>query len=976
MTTPDADGSKLPSVDWIAFGPHVLFPSERILKRDGRAVQIGDKALDLLLALINAQGDILSKSDLAERVWRRTWIEDATIRVAIGSLRKVLGPTPEGGEYVINVVGRGYSFTSAVNLERWPAHSSEVGSRQPIGIGSALGRLPPLLSPVFGRRRDIQLISDLLSTRRFITVVGGGGIGKTTVAISCASLRANVDDGVCFVDLAPIRDPALVPARIAMALGAEQAAADPLEFIVERLAASRLFLLLDNGEHVAGTAASVIEDILNAAPRVTVMVTSREPLGAGGETVYRLNTLGVPQGSHGLSAAEAMKYDAIELFVDRVQAGSPDFTLTDALAPTVADICRKLDGLALAIRLAAGRVPAFGVKGIATLLEDKFRLLSQNSRAALPRHQTLEATFDWSFELLTPTEQALLTRIAVFSHSFTLEAVQQVAAREEDTLDVVFGTIGDLVAKSLVVFVEDEGGARYRLLETVRGFALARLGDGEERQETARRHARYVSSRCDVYQTEKVKSRDGHAAAIARSTLDDARSALQWSVEEADWNLASELVRVAGPLLTQLGFAKEVGTWIERLLDVETDQRKRLALMISLGGALWLSSPEDLTTIKIYGEAYSLARALDDIPAQLRAAWSVVMTTCSARRPREAIRAAGQLTEGIDASIEGDAASNDALIHALAGVSRHLLGDYAACERNIRWLLRHYPAERRVVESGPYLYDPRQIGRPFLAWIEWFSGRLSDAAVTSGQAIVESGDNVPSIFNNTIRSAFPIAVESRRWGTASQYLDTLGRLCADRPDWRAWTDALRDILAIHRDRSPEALSRFEEFVTGGEPFQGFQRQTWYYVQLIEGYLSFGRFESARKLLTELLAFIEKEEENWWRPQLIALDAILLARSDTKAGFDRYQEAIALAQAEGSLLLALKAALGARAVALDPSERTNTHDVVRSVYRQLVGSSPAAGERENRDLLRSVLLASRRMQSSVRTANAKDELTAA
>lgn len=974
MTTPDIDSSKSLSADWIAFGPYVLFPNERRLKRDGRELQIGDKALDLLLALINAQGEILSKSDLAERVWRRTWIEDATIRVAIGSLRKVLGPTADGGEYVINVVGRGYSFTSAVTLERWPAHSPEQGIRQPIGIGSALGRLPPLLSPVFGRRRDIQVISDLLSTRRFITVVGAGGIGKTTVAISCASLRADLEDGVCFVDLAPIRDPALVPARIAMALGAEQAAADPLEFIVERLAASRLFLLLDNGEHVAGTAASVIEDILNAAPRVTVMVTSREPLGAGGETVYRLNPLGVPQDSYGLSAEEAMKYDAIELFVDRVQAGSPDFILTDGLAPTVADICCKLDGVALAIRLAAGRVPAFGVKGIATLLEDKFRLLSQNHRTALPRHQTLEATFDWSFDLLTPTEQALLARIAVFSHAFTLEAVQQAAAREEDSLDMVFATIGDLVAKSLVVFVEDEGGARYRLLETVRGFALARLGDGEERQETARRHARYVISRCEVYQTEKIKSRDGQAAAIARSTLDDARSALQWSVEEADWDLASELVRVAGPLLTQLGFAKEVGTWIERLLHVETDQHKRLALMISLGGALWLSSPEDITTIKIYGEAYSLARALDDIPAQLRAVWSVVMTTCSARRPREAIRAAGQLTEGIDASTQGDAASSDTLIHALAGVSRHLLGDYAACERNIRWLLHHYPAERRVIESGPYLYDPRQIGRPFLAWIEWFSGRLSDAAVTSGQAIVDSGDNVPSIFNNTIRSAFPIAVESRRWATASQYLDTVGRQCADRPDWRAWTDALRHILAIHRDRSPEALSRFEEFVTGGEPFQGFQRQTWYYVQLIEAYLSFGRFESAQKLLTELLAFIEAEEENWWRPHLVALDANLLARSDLKAAFDRYGAAIALARAEGSLLLALKAALGAHSIAPDPAARAEAKDVASTVYGELIASSAAAGERQNRDMLRSVLLAHRRMQSFVRTAGARDEPT--
>ena len=975
MKTFDMDGPKVSSADWIAFGAHVVFPTERILKRDGRTVPIGDKALDLLLALLNAQGEILSKSDLAERVWQRTWIEDATIRVAIGSLRKVLGPPPEGGDYVINVVGRGYSFSSAIPLERWPAHSPEVATRPSVGVG-ALGRLPPLLNPVFGRRRDIQAIGDLLATRRFITVVGAGGIGKTTVAISCASLRTEKDDGVCFVDLAPIRDPALVPARIAMALGAEQAAADPVEFISERLAASRLLLLLDNGEHVAGTAASVIEDILNAAPRVTVMVTSREPLGARGETVYRLNTLSVPQDGYGLSAEQALSYDAIELFVDRVQAGSPDFKLTDALAPTVADICRRLDGVALAIRLAAGRVPAFGVRGIATLLEDKFRLLSENCRAALPRHQTLEATFDWSFDLLTPTEQALLARIAVFSHFFTLEAVQQIAAPEEEALDLVFVTIGDLVAKSLVVFVEDEHGARYRLLETVRGFALTRLGKGDARQATAHLHARYVISRCEVYKTEKVKSRDGRAAAIARSTLDDARAALQWSVEESNWDLASELVNVAGPLLTQLGYAKEVGTWIERLLDVETDCHKRLALMISLGGALWLSSPEDITTIKIYGEAYALARTLGDVPAQLRAAWSVIMTTCSARRPREAIVAAAQLTEGFDASTQSEAASSDGLIRALAGVSRHLLGDYAACERNIRWLLHHYPAERRVIESGPYLYDPRQIGRPFLAWIEWFSGRMSDASATSGLAIAESGDNIPSIFNNTIRAAFPIAAGSRRWGAASHLLDTLQRQCADRPEWRAWTNALQDIVLIQRDGSADALTRLEDFVTGHEPFQGFKRQTWCYVQLIEGYMVFGRLESAQGLLKELLAFIEDKEANWWRSHLIALDAALLARYDQKTAFDRYREAIVLAQAEGSLLVALKAALAAHAIAPDSTARVDARDLAGAIHRKLIESSPAAGQRENRALLRSVLLADRRMQRVVLATRETDDLAVA
>jgi tetratricopeptide (TPR) repeat protein len=304
------------------------------------------------------------------------------------------------------------------------------------------------------------------------------------------------------------------------------------------------------------------------------------------------------------------------------------------------------------------------------------------------------------------------------------------------------------------------------------------------------------------------------------------------------------------------------------------------------------------------------------------------------------------------------------------------LGDYAACERNIRWLLHHYPAERRVIESGPYLYDPRQIGRPFLAWIEWFSGRMSDASATSGLAIAESGDNIPSIFNNTIRAAFPIAVGSRRWGSASHLLDTLRRQCADRPEWRAWTNALQDIVLIHRDGSDDALTRLEDFVTGQEPFQGFKRQTWCYVQLIEGYMVFGRLESAQGLLKELLAFIENEEANWWRSHLIALDAALLARYDRKAAFDRYREAIILAQAEGSLLVALKAALAAHAIAPDSAARVDARNVASAIHRTLLESSPAAGERENRALLRSVLLADRRMQRVVLAIRETDDLAAA
>ena len=975
MTEPGTDCGDTSNAGWFAFGPYLVCPGERTLKRNGQLLQIGDKVLDLLLAFIVNPGEILSKSDLAHRVWRRPFIEDGSLRVAIGALRKLLGQTEEGGDYVINVVGRGYALSPTVKFERWPEPGAQFHPRPRQTVGTANGRLPPLLTPVFGRRHDIQRITDLLSQSRFITVVGPGGIGKTTVAISCASLRADADGGACFVDLAPIRDLTLVPSRIATALGAEQSS-DPLDFISNHLASQRLLLILDNAEHVADSVARVVAEILGGAPHVKVIVTSREPLAAAGETVYRLEPLKLPPTSYGLSAAEAMKYDAIELFVDRVQANAPGFSLTDVLAPAAAEICQKLDGVALAIRLAAGRVQAFGVNGIARLLESKLDLLSQNQRTAPSRHQTLKAAFDWSYDLLSSDEQALLASMAIFSHSFSLEAIQRVATASEDPVGKILAMIGDLVAKSLVSFIDDESGARYRLLETVRVFALARLEESGARPRIARRHADHVIGRCEAYQAELIKGRGRHAASIASSTVDDARTALQWAMNDLDWPLASKLIHSAAPLLTQFGFTKEVGGWIRSLLDVEAEPKKRLPLMISLGGAMWLSAPEDVAMIKVYTEAYTLARSLGDEPAQLRAARSLILSTCNARRPPEAIKAAEMLVEKEGDAPARDFASSANLTRVLAGVSRHLVGDYATCERSLRWLLEHHPVDPRGAEADAYLYDPRHIGRPFLAWIEYFSGRLSDAAATSECLIVDAGDHVPSIVNYILRTAFPIAVDSGRWEAAWAYIDMLERHCSDRAAWCAWIAATRDVLAVRTGQSPEALRRLEDFVTGGEKFARFRRQTWYYMTLIKGYLTHGYYRRAEYLLQEVLRFVETSEGNWWRPEMLTLDGHLLAPLDRGAAYARYHEAFTLAHAEGSTLLELRAALGAMRVADDPVDRADARRQARDAYHRLIERSPTAGNRENLRLLRYSVGVCRTVQRTSRSIIPTIELAAA
>jgi hypothetical protein len=506
-------------------------------------------------------------------------------------------------------------------------------------------------------------------------------------------------------------------------------------------------------------------------------------------------------------------------------------------------------------------------------------------------------------------------------------------------------------------------------------YAVARLEASGAQPQIVSRHVAYVISRCELYQTELMKGRGRHAVSIAGAIVDDARAALQWAVDVEDWPRASELIHAAGPLLTQLGFAAELGSWIRRLLEIETDPRKRVSLMISLGGALWLSAPEDAATIRVYTDAYVLARSLSDQTLKLRAAWSLTLSTCSARRPPEAIEAAKILSGAGCDSAEDDRYATITVDRALAGVSRHLLGDYATCERNMRWLMVHYPAEQRALEAGAYLHDPLHIGRPFLAWIEYFSGRLSDAVSTSARLVADAVGHRPSIVSNIVRSAFPIAVESGRWEDAWMYVGLLERHCSGGTTWQTWIAAMRDVLAVHTERSPEALWRLEVFVTGGEIFTNFRRQAWYYMTLIKGYMTLGYCGHAESLLREILVFAETSEGNWWRPEMLTLDGHLLAPLDRRAAYARYRGAFTLAQAEGSNLLELRAALGALRVADDPTRRAEARRQSRDAYRRLTAGSPTAGTQNNLHLLRYALRVCRKVQRSSRSITPPNALAA-
>jgi predicted ATPase len=436
------------------FGAVEVRPDERQLLVEGRRAAVGARAFDLLLALIEQRDRVVSKDELLERVWPGLVVEENNLQVQVSALRKVLG-----SHAVSTIPGRGYRFT----LEPEPAPAR-----------ARRHNLPAQLNRFIGRERDLELVTTLLESARLLTLTGPGGTGKTRLSLQYARLDAEAyADGVWLVELATVAGGREVPQALGFALGvAEDPSRTMLEAIQAHVRDRRMLLVLDNCEHVLAVTAEIAKQLLAVAPELKILASSREPLRVAGEKVYAVPTLDAEE--------------AVRLFVDRAHAAQPTFEVTAPDEGTVADICRRLDGIPLAIELAAARVRALSVDNIAERLDDRFRLLVRGDQTALPRQQTLRASIDWSHDLLSPGERAVLRRLAVFTGGWTLQAAEAVCADGDVSSEAVLELLTHLVEKSLVE--TDARVERYRLLETVRQYALERLEEAAEAHATRQRH--------------------------------------------------------------------------------------------------------------------------------------------------------------------------------------------------------------------------------------------------------------------------------------------------------------------------------------------------------------------------------------------------------------------------------------------------------------------------------------------------------
>jgi predicted ATPase len=736
QTTPQSPPH--PHDETFVFGPFRLIPAQRLLRLDeGEPLHLGSRALDILIALVERAGETTHKDQLIARAWPDTVVDEGALRVHVAALRKALGDGRAGKRYIVNNPGRGYTFVAPVTRDiRHPARAATDAT-------TGAGNLPVPLTRIVGRDDLVSALATQLSQHRFLSLVGPGGIGKTTVAIAVAeAISASYADGVWFVGLAPLSDPELVPSVLGTVLGISLSGANPISGLAAWLRDKQMLIVLDNCEHVIGAVAPLVEALLRAAPQVRILVTSREPLRAEGEWLHRLASLELPPSSVNLSAAEALRYSAVQLFNERAMAAVDGFTLDDAKVAAVLEICRRLDGLPLALELAAARIDVFGVRELAAQLDDRFRVLTSGRRTALPRHQTLGATLDWSYQLLSDAERMVLRRLAVFAGDFPLEAAVAVAA--DIAPSEIVDHIGNLVAKSLVAVDLRSEVPRYRLLDTPRLYGFEKLRSSGELQQVARRHADYF---CGLFAHAEAESESRPQAewlAIYGRHLDNVRAGLDWAFSsDGDPQIGVALTVAVVPIWVQLSLLGECRERVERALAglVSADAataRPRMQLSWALGWSLMYGVGRAREARPAWATTLELAERLDDTVYRLRALWGLCIDQFNNGDLRAALEFARRF-----ASLASDSSDAIDLMMAdrLLATALHYFGDQREARHHIDRALAQLAALAQQPQIVRVRFDMRVSTHYFQARILWLQG-FAEQALRVVEHNIEEGNAV------------------------------------------------------------------------------------------------------------------------------------------------------------------------------------------------------------------------------------------
>ena len=944
------------------FGSFRLIPAQRELLEDGKPLRLGSRALDILVTLVQSAGDTVHKDQLIARAWPDTVVDEGALRVHVAALRRALGDGRGGNRFIANIPGRGYSFVAPVRSEQ--RQQTAAPPNRP-GLGS---NLPAQLTRVIGRAEIIATVVARAVERRFLTIIGPGGIGKTTVAVAAGeALNGSYGHGVWFVGLASLQDPALVPGAISAAVGSTPGVGDPLSSLVAWLRGKRALIILDNCEHVVNAAAATVEAMLKAAPQVAILATSREPLRAEGEWLLRLPSLEVPPEGSALTAAKALSFPAVELFSERATAALGDIGLADADIPAALEICRHLDGVPLAIELAAAQVDVFGVRGLAARLDDRLAVLTRGRRTALPRQQTLRATIDWSYELLPESERHLLCRLAVFPAGFTLEAAAAVLSDGDDAPAVVDEGIASLVAKSLVSRDGSTPAGRWQLLETIRAYALEKLVERGEASVAARRHAEFFRDLIVPARTSEVLRLSIEDVARFGREIDNVRAALDWSFSSGgDAVIGVFLTAAFAPVWFHLSLVVECRQRAERAVEIlapdfnltaPLERRLHIALAVAL---ILTMGPVDRTRA-VAAKARQLAESVDDVEAQLRmlwTQWSVEFIAGECHAAYAIVQRFSEVARGT--GDEGLVLVADRLI----GNMLHIAGHPREAQKLLERVLERYVAPKNRRHRILFHYDQHALARAMLAHVLCLRGFVDQANEQARMSFeeAEASDDGFSRCWALQYAVCPIALMTGDIAVADHALASMNDLAVrlDATLWKLLGGFWEGKLLVERREFAQGSALLQKTLDTCDQTGWRISNAEFMGVLTEGLIGLGQLDTALVTVDKALTRAERSGEHYSMPELLRIKGEVLLQQEgnapQSAAEDCFLDAIAAAREQGALFWELRAALRLARLRTNQNRQNEAKQILEPVYDQFTEGFEAEVLKQAKSLLERLALA--------------------
>jgi predicted ATPase/DNA-binding winged helix-turn-helix (wHTH) protein len=844
----------------------------RELRVLGSPVPVGGRAFEIIEVLAQSAGQLVTKDQLMDRVWPGAIVMDSTLHVHAAAVRKALGPYRG---LLKTESRRGYRLLGDWTVRLHGASKRSVGPRpMRVAEDAAPTNLPAAATRLVGRTAAVQRLRDLVSAYRVVTLTGPGGIGKTALALKVAHrIHGEFADGAWLVELASLNDPRLVPSAVASVVGIQIGSdANPTEAVAQAVGAKQLLLVLDNCEHLIDAVAALATVFLRRCPNATILTTSRELLRIEGECAYRVPALIVPTSEH-TRPDQLLGHSALELFITRANELGADFSSRTESLATIAAICRHLDGIPLAIEFAAARAATLGIEQVAAALRDRFTLLKSVRRASLPRHRTLRATLDWSYELLPESERILLRRLAVFAGGFSLAAVNSVAD-QPDTMEAdIADGVANLVAKSLVGPDITTGSGYFRLLETTRAYALAKLAESGELSEFSRRHAVYYTGLLEHIENEWDK----------RSTppahIDNARAALDWCFGAAgNTAIGVRLAAAAAPIFLAMSLLPECHRWSERALralDADTHGgAEEMNLQASLGVASMQMYGQSDAARAALSRSLAIAASRRDVLNQVGLLGMLSMFDVRDGDFKTSLHSA-RLSRAVDGTEENSATM--ALANSILGRALQFVGDHDTSRQELEASFGYWSRSPRTSEVylGLDHHILVGIGRARNLWLQ---GHPTQATEQVRQTIRDAQrKNHPASLGLALSWAPGLflwvghlhgAEEHANWLLAHAETHSL------RP-YRAVAHGYQGTLAIERGDPRAGIEALQCCLEQLHAMRYRMLSTGFKLSLVQGFVTVGLFANALTLIDETISLIEANGDLVHMPEALRVRGCVL-----------------------------------------------------------------------------------------------------